>query len=185
MKHVIDFDMESLGLLNDLGFVEESSQLEEQITSRTAMALREQLQDNPKFSHFKDKDWQAFGKYAKKNFSTMSVFTDAISALISWLTKGKGYSFPASEDYCKYRKLKSKRYATDMLLRILRTDGFLEDERVRAKEARKAFLTSTEKKEAKKTHGNVRFRVWFPSEELEYMWDFLRKKKVKGLPRLA
>jgi len=185
MKNAISFDENTLMVMNDLGFVDGLSDLEEQITSTTGMKLREQLEDNPKFSHFDEKDWQQFGRYAKKNFSTMSVFTGAIAALINWLTKGRGYSFPATEDYCRYRRLRSERYRTDMLLDILKTDGFLEDERIRAKEAKKVFMTSGEKKEAKKSHGNVRFTVWFPSDELEYMWDFLRRKKVRGLPSLA
>jgi len=154
---------------------------EKRLPSGTASILRKQLQDEGNFKKFKDADWMAFGKRAKKLRGTGSVFTGSLAEMVAYLMRNpKGLpvtpSF-AEKSIIRKGRVRMKDLSGGKFLGLLERDGFLDIAQVTAKEALKANHTNEDKKLAKSSP-RTKVSIWFAGDNLKNILKLLKGKGV-------
>lgn len=153
--------------------------------SSTGIRLREDLAGSAWFRGWSDDQWHQFGVYMKGLRATSAVFTGVFAAWAKYMMRG--YNFPATQDWCKAKRLKTSRYDTSMTLKILESNEFVEQVHVTVATVLRAVdHTKKEEKVLASVPKNKYYPIYILGDNAHAFKKWMvRVMKVRSLPQFA
>lgn len=147
--------------------------------SRTAQALKDQLESLPGFRGLGEDAWLKIGQAVKPLGLHTSVFTGAIGVLMKYLSSGG--RFPASPDWLASKGFKAPKYESPRTQAILNKDELLEPFRLSALEAleNKSVQRTKQDDEEWSASEKTRIMVWSLGDRMSDVYAAMRSGGAK------